>query len=86
MSRVTDVIHLQEYPLTVNIPPSNANKFILKIAINKAQTVGYNFFPKKLSMPSPSSCWIRTQIQQHQQDKASGVHLVAGIHIPSRRA
>ena len=86
MSRVPDIIHLQEYPLTVNIPPSHANKFLLQIAINKAQNAGYNFSSQKLSRPSSSSGRIRTQNQQHQQDKASGLNLVAGIHIRSRRA
>ena len=86
MSRVPDIIHLQEYPLTVNIPPSHANKFLLQIAINKAKAVGYIFSSNKWSSPSPSSGRIWTQSQKRQQDKASGVHLVAGIHIPPRRA
>ena len=36
MTRVHDGMPLQEYPTTVNIPPSNANKFLLQTDINQS--------------------------------------------------
>ena len=47
MTRFSGGMLLQEYPPTFNIPPSNANKFLLQISINKAQNWGYTFSSQK---------------------------------------
>ena len=55
MDIVPDGMTLQEYPPTVNTPSSNSNKFLLQIAINKTQTMGYTFSSHQLSRSSSTS-------------------------------
>ena len=84
MARVPDVIPLQEYPPTVNIPLSNANKLLLQTSINESRTVGYKFSSPQSSTSSSDYSRQRTWNQQHQQYKASVLPLISGIHRPSR--
>ena len=85
MTRFPDGIPLQYYPPTINIPPSNAKKFLLQTDINKSITVGYKFSSRQLSTSTSTHGWKMMQNRQHQQYEAPGDPLVEVIHRPSRR-
>ena len=59
MTRVPYEKSLQDYPPTVNIPPSNYNKFSLQTAINHAITVEYKIFPQQSSTSNYNYSWQR---------------------------
>ena len=67
MTIVPDVMPLQEYPPTVNIPPSNDKKLFLQTSTNQEITVGYIFSSHQLSTSRYDYSWIRTRNRQHQQ-------------------
>ena len=83
MTIVTDGIPLQEYLPTIKIPPSNYNKLLLQISINKGKTVRYKFYSQKSSRTSSTYGRQRTQNQQHQQYEVSSVPHIEGIHRPT---
>ena len=86
MTIFPDIITLQEYPPNFNTTLSNANKLLLKISINKAQTVGYEFSSQQPSKSSSTSSRRRTRNQQHQQYETPSVPLIAGINRTARRS
>ena len=86
MNRVSNGMPLKYYFSTVNKSPSNTNKFLLQIVINKVITVVYKISSQKYLTSSSISIMKRRQNQQNQQYKAPGVPLVAGIHRTSRIA
>ena len=86
MNRVLGVRLLQEWPTTVNIPPSNSNKFLLQTDIDQAITLGRKFSSQQRSKSSSTSSRKRTLNPQHKPDEATVVPPISSIHIPDRRA
>ena len=84
MNRVPDGIPMQEYPPTVKIPPSNANKFLLQTSISQPIYMEYIFSTKKPSTSSSTYIRQRKRNWQQQQDEAPSVPLISDINRPVR--